>query len=267
MRRIIATLLLLMMVSGTAMGEDIAYVVGVDLPQGLYSFFSSDDTPGIMTVTNWDGSIAYQQEVCAGWYETMYIYNEQTVYLPENCQGEFHKGFATSVYDTGTRQLCLTEPGIYRTGVDMLPGLYIVQNNGSLNAAVTVTGSMSEVLHAWSLQSGAQYTILMKNGCAVELSNGCLLRSMAPERMLQEGTSADIRQGRYIVGLQLPERNYTFSGRDGEAFVRVTVPGGEDEEHSLSPGESWTLDIGSYDTNELLVEMMNVDVSWEQSEG
>lgn len=267
MRRIIATLLLLMMVSGTAMGEDIAYVVGVDLPQGLYSFFSSDDTPGIMTVTNWDGSIAYQQEVCAGWYETMYIYNEQTVYLPENCQGEFHKGFATSVYDTGTRQLCLTEPGIYRTGVDMLPGLYIVQNNGSLNAAVTVTGSMSEVLHAWSLQSGAQYTILMKNGCAVEFSDGCLLRSMAPERMLQVGTSADIRQGRYIVGLQLPERNYTFSGQDGEAFVRVTVPGGEDEKHSLSPGESWTLDIGSYDTNELLVEMMNVDVSWEQSEG
>ena len=267
MRRIIATLLLLMMVSGTAMGEDIAYIVGVDLPQGQYSFFSSDDTPGVMTVTNWDGSIAYQQEVCAGWYETMYIYNEQTVYLPENCQGEFHKGFATSAYDTGTRQLCLTEPGIYRTGVDMLPGLYIVQNNGSLNAAVTVTGSMSEVMHAWILQPGAQYTILMKNGCAVELSNGCLLRSMAPERMLQVGTSADIRQGRYIVGLQLPERNYTFSGQDGEAFVRVTVPGGEDEKHSLSPGESWTLDIGSYDTNELLVEMMNVDVSWEQSEG
>lgn len=267
MRRFIATLLLLVMLFSTATGEDIAYVVGVDLPQGLYSFFSSDDTPGVMTVTNWDGSIAYQQEVYSGWYETMYIYNEQTVYLPENCQGEFHKGIVTSAYDTGTRQLRVKQSGIYRAGVDMLPGLYIVQNVGSVNAAVTLTGSTGKVLHAWSLQPGVQYTIFMEDGCAVEFSDGCLLRSMAPERMFQEGTSDEIRQGRYIVGLQLPERNYTFSGRDGEAVVRVTVPGCDDEKHSLSPGESWTLDIGRYATRELLVEMVNVDVSWEQGEG
>lgn len=149
----------------------------------------------------------------------------------------------------------------------MLPGLYIVQNVGSVNAAVTLTGSTGKVLHAWSLQPGVQYTIFMEDGCAVEFSDGCLLRSMAPERMFQEGTSDEIRQGRYIVGLQLPERNYTFSGRDGEAVVRVTVPGCDDEKHSLSPGESWTLDIGRYATRELLVEMVNVDVSWEQGEG
>ena len=244
-----------------------AYVVGVDLPQGLYSFFSSDDTPGVMTVTNWDGSIAYQQEVYSGWYETMVIYNEQTVYLPANCQGEFHKGLFASDYDTGTRQLRLTQPGVFRAGADMLPGLYIVQNDGAKDAAVKMTDDTGKVLHAWLLPSGAQYTILMKNGYAVEFSDGCLLRSMAPERLLREGTSASVVQGRYIVGMQLPERDYTFTGREGESLVRVTsmVSSAEDT-HTLLPGESWTLAISGWDTRELLVEMVNVDVSWEPGE-
>lgn len=267
MRRFIATLLLLVMLFSTATGEDIAYVVGVDLPQGLYSFFSSDNTSGVTTIANWDGSIAYQQEVYSGWYETMFIYNEQTVYLPENCQGEFHMSLAASAYDTGTRRLYLREPGTYYAGEDMLPGLYIVQNNGAEYAAVTVTGSTGEILHAWSLQPGAQYTILMEDGWAVEFSDGCMLRSMAPESLFQEGTSAYVGQSRYIVGLQMPARDYTFTGRNGEAFVRVTVPGGRDEKHSLSSGESWTLDIGTYNSRELLVEMVNVDVTWEQGEG
>ncbi|MGN0778735.1 MAG: hypothetical protein ACI4MJ_06265 [Aristaeellaceae bacterium] len=268
MRRFIATLWLLMMLFSTAMGEGDACVVGVDLPQGQYSFFSSDNTPGVMTVTNWDGSIAYQQEVYSGWYETMFIYNEQTVYLPENCQGEFHKGLVTSAYDTGTRQLCLTQPGLYQSGEDMLPGLYIVQNNGGENAAVTVTDSRGEVLYAWRLQPGAQYTIHMEDGCAVELSDGCLLRSMTTEQLFQEGTAAHVTQGRYMLGMQLPERNYTFIGREGESLVRVTsLVSGAEEMHTLSPGESLMLDISSVDSRELLVEMVNVDVSWNPGAG
>ncbi|MGN0970472.1 MAG: hypothetical protein ACI4OY_00835 [Aristaeellaceae bacterium] len=267
MRRFIAGLLLLMMVSGTAMAEDTAYIVGVDLPQGLYSFFSSDDTPGVMTVANWDGSIAYQQEVYSGWYETMYIYNEQTVYLPENCQGEFHMSLATSSYDTGTRRLYLREPGTYRAGEDMLPGLYIVQNDGAENAAVTVADDSGEILLAWSLQPDAQYTVLLGEGDAVTMVGGCLLRSITMERLFQEETSAYAAQGRYMMGLQMPARDYTFTGRDGESLVRVTVPGGEEEHHSLAPGESWTLNISDYATREQLVEMVNVDVCWEPDAG
>ena len=251
-----------------AVPEGSAYVVGVDMPQGLYSFFSSDNTPGVITITSWDGSIAYQQEVYSGWHETMFIYNEQTVCLPENCQGEFHKGCVTSDYDTGTRQLRVKQPGIYRAGVDMLPGLYIVQNDGLVNAAVTVTDSTGEVLYAWSLQPGAQYTIHMEDGYAVEFDDGCLLRSMTTEQLFQEGTATRMEQGRYIVGLQLPVREYTFIGREGGALVRVSsLVGGAEELHTLSPDESLTLDIGSCDTRELLIEMVNVDVIWEQGEG
>ena len=268
MRRFMVMILLLMMVFCTAMGEDVAYIVGVDLPQGLYSFFSSDDTPGVMTVANWDGSIAYQQEVYSGWYETMYIYNEQTVYLPEGCQGEFHKGFVASDYDTGTRQLRVTEPGTFRAGEDMLPGLYIVQNGGAEDAAVTVTDEAGGVLHGWLLPPGAQYTVLMKDGYAVAFGEGCLLRSMAPEPLLLEGTSAGVEQGRYIVGLQLPARDYTFTGQEGESLVRVTWPvSGAEETHTLLPGESWTLDMDSADNRELLVEMVNVEISWNPGEG
>ena len=259
---------LLAVLSLTPMGEDIASVVGVHLPQGLYRFFSGDNTSAVMTIINWDGSIAYQQEVYSGWYETMFIYNEQTVYLPENCQGEFHKGCVTSDYDTGTRQLRVKQPDIYRAGVDMLPGLYIVQNDGAENAAGTVTDSTGEVLYAWSLQPGAQYTVRMENGYAVEFGDGCLLRSMTTEQLFQEGTATRMEQGRYIVGLQLPVREYTFIGREGGALVRVTsLVGGAEELHTLSPDESLTLDIGSCDTRELRVEMVSGDGIWERGGG
>ena len=250
-----------------AVSEGSAYVVGVDLPQGLYSFFSSDDTPGVMTVTNWDGSIAYQQEIYSGWYETMYVYNEQTVYLPENCQGEFHMSLAASACDTGTRQLRVTQAGTYRAGADMLPGLYIVQNDGAVNADVTVTDVSGALMHAWSLQPGVQYTILLDSGYAVTMDEGCLLRSMTTERLFQEGTVAHVGQGRYLVGMQLPEREYTFTGREGESRVRVTsLVSGVEDTRTLSPGESWMLNVSNYDTRELLVEMVNVDVSWEQGD-
>lgn len=46
-----------------------------------------------------------------------------------------------------------------------------------------------------------------------------------------------------------------------------SLVGGAEELHTLSPDESLTLDIGSCDTRELLMEMVNVDVIWEQGEG
>ncbi|MGN1019949.1 MAG: hypothetical protein ACI4O7_06220 [Aristaeellaceae bacterium] len=251
-----------------AVPEGMAYVVGMDLQEGLYSFFSSDDTPGVMTIANWDGSIAYQQEVYSGWYETMRVYNEQTVYLPENCQGEFHQSFASSAYDTGSRGLYLREPGTYCAGKDMLPGLYIVQNDGEEPADVAVSGSDGDLLDAWRLQPGTQYTILLDSGHAVTMGEGCLLRSMTTELLLQEGAAAYVAQGRYIMGMQLPERTYTFTGREGESLVQVTLlANGAELERILSPGETMTLDADVYDPRELLVEMVNVDVSWEPGEG
>lgn len=175
---------------------------------------------------------------------------------------------ATSAFDTGTRQLYLREPGTYGAGVDMLPGLYIVQNDGAENAAVTVTEDSGEIRHAWSLQPGAQYTVLLTKGDALTMNEGCLLRSMTTERLFQEGTSAYAAQGRYIMGQQMPARDYTFTGRERDSFVQVTVPeNGEEQRHSLAPGESWTLNVSGYDTRELLVEILNVDVSWGLGDG
>ena len=276
MRRLATVMGVLLLLAAPAWAEDITgddpagdvYVVGVDMQEGLYSFFSSDITPGVMTVTNWDGSIAFQQEVCSGWYETMRIYNEQTVYLPENCQGEFHMSFATSAFDTGTRRLYLREPGSYCVREDMLPGLYILQNDGEENASVMVRDDSGEIRHTWCLLPGAQYTVLLMEGDALTMDKGCLLRSMTTERVFQEETSAYAAQGRYIMGMQMPVRDCTFTGREGDSFVRVAVPGQSVEEmHSLAPGEGWTLKISGYDTRELLVEMVNVDISWEQGDG
>ena len=194
--------------------EGEAYVVGVDLEAGLYSFFATDDCKGTMTVTNWDGSIDYQQAVYPGWYETMRIYTEQTVYLPEGAQGEFHLGFLSSDYDTGTRQLYVTKPGVYSAGSELAQGLYIVQNISSANADAWVLGADSAVLHEWNLVPDARYTIFLKEGSSVEISQGCMLRSMTTQWLFQEGTTATVAQGRFSTRMQSPGRVYTLTGRD-----------------------------------------------------
>ncbi|MGN0778825.1 MAG: hypothetical protein ACI4MJ_06730 [Aristaeellaceae bacterium] len=242
------------------------YVVGVDMQEGLYSFFSLDDTSGIMTVTDWDGSIVHQQEVEPGWYETMRVYNEQTVTLPAGCQGEFHLGFATSVYDTGTRGLRVAAPGSYRAGADVLPGLYIVGNTGSENADVAVMDSEGATVHQWSLQPGAEYTLLLREGWAVAMGADCLLRSMTRGSQFQTGTVASVQQGRYAAGMQLPTRNYTVTGRSQDALVQVTMmDSGESWQQTLLEGESCMLALQGQ-TN-VLVELVDVDVTWEDAEG
>ena len=210
--------------------------------------------------------MVYQQELEPGWYETMRVYNEQTVTLPAGCQGEFHLGFATSVYDTGTRGLRVAAPGSYRAGTDVLPGLYIVGNNGSANAEVAVMDSEGAAVHQWRLQPGAEYTLLLKDGWAVTIGTDCLLRSMTRGKQFQTGTAASVQQGRYVAGMQLPERNYTVTGRGEDALVRVTMmDSGESWQQTLLEGESCKLALQG--KTHVLVELVDVDIIWEEAEG
>ena len=242
------------------------YVVGVDMQEGLYSFFSMDDTTGTMTVTDWDGNIVYQQKVEPGWYETMRVYNEQTVTLPAGCQGEFHLGFATSVYDTGTRGLRAAAPGSYRAGADVLPGLYIVGNNGHANADVTVMDSEGTAVHQWQLQPGIEYALLLRDGWSVSVGDDCLLRSMTRGSQFQTGTTASVQQGRYVSGMQLPARNYTVTGRGADSLVQVTImESGESWQQTLQAGESIKLALQG--KTDVLIELVDVDIAWDDAEG
>lgn len=244
------------------------YAVGVDIQQGMYTFMCSDDAAGMMTITNWDGSIAFQQQVYSGWVETMHVYNEQTIYLPEGVQGEYHFTLASSAYDTGTRQLRTEQAGSYAAGKELQPGLYIVQNENAASADVRIRDAGGALIREWRLMPDSYYAIHLKDGWSVEIGEGCLLRSMTTKYIFQEGTDAVVPGSRYITGMQIPRRTYTVMGRDHTSCITVLdMASGEEEKIPLARGEQYVLECGFESERELLIEMVNLDISWEAGIG
>ena len=244
------------------------YVVGVDMQEGMYTFFADTDCHGEMIITNWDGSIDYQAAVEPGWVETLRVYNEQIVCLPEGCQGEFNLGFLSSEYDTGTRQFYATAPGVYSVGAELKPGLYIVQNDSSAPAGVRICEKATgKVGKEWNLQPDSHYTIYLKDVETVEFDEGCMLRSMTTQWLFQQGTEAVVSQSRYSTRMQIPGRVYTLKGRDHTSLVRTTVLAtGEETTYTLGRDETMVLDTMTA-LNEMLVELVNVEISWENGVG
>ena len=75
-----------------------------------------------------------------------------------------------------------------------------------------------------------------------------------------------MQQGRYVAGMQLPERNYTVTGRSEDALVRVTMmDSGESWQQTLLEGGSCVLALQG--KTQVLVELVDVDVTWEEAEG
>lgn len=242
------------------------YIVGVDIPQGLYDFIGNDDASGALTICNWDGSVEKSWQVSTGWQTMANLYNEQVLEVPHGCQATWHLSLETSAFDTGTRNLRLNSAGTYREGTDLAAGLYIVQNNGDASATISLLNSADgSPLHVWLVEPGVMITLYVRAGCSVGIPEGCLLRSMTRDMLLQEGTSASIDHGRYASIMQLPGRTYTVTGQDDTSFVTVTNLQ-ENETHTckLGKGESFTLDLQIRDSAEYLVEFKHVDIQWEQ---
>lgn len=245
------------------------YIVGADIPQGLYGFTCDENASGTVKLYAWDGSVIQSWQVYAGFQETATLYNEQRLELPQGCQAVWHLAFATSAYDTGTRNLRLNEAGIYQEGVDLAAGLYIVQNDEDANASVSLLNSEDgALLQSWSVEPGVMITLYVREECSVQITEGCLLRSMTTKWIMQEGQQESIVHGRYSTMMQLPRRNYTVIGQDDDAYVKVTnLQQNETVTYALSKGETLQLDLRSYDGTEYLVEFMHVDVSWKKADG
>ena len=242
--------------------------VGVDLQEGLYTFIAGSECQGTMTVTNWDGSETDRMEVYPGWVETLTVYNEQTVRLPEGVSYSYNLTFGTKTHDTGTRQLRIREAGVYTAGKNLAAGLYIVQNEGLTAADVSIIGRDGETRHSWSLANDAHYTIWLDEGEHVEIGVGILLRSMTTQWLFQEGTRATVAQSRFSTQMQIPGRAYTLIGRDYTSCVCITnLEDGSTARYPLERGQELTLNTRDMHDEEWLIEMVNVDVCWEQGEG
>lgn len=102
----------------------------------------------------------------------------------------------TSAFDMGTRNLRLKGAGTYREGTDLAAGLYIVQNNGDASVTVSLLNSADDALqHTWLVEPGVMITLYVRQGYSEEIKEGCLLRSMTREMLLQVGTSASLPTG------------------------------------------------------------------------
>lgn len=245
------------------------YIVGVDIPQGLYDFIGDENADGVLTICAWDGCVEKNWQVSAGWQGTANLSNEQTLKLPQGCQAVWHLALATSEYDTGTRNLRLNKAGIYQEGRDLAAGLYIVQNNGDATTTVSLLNSADgTLLQSWSVEPGVMITLYVREAYSVQITEGCLLRSMTTKWLMQQEQQESIIHGRYSTMMQLPKREYTVVGQDDDACVKVTnLQQNETVTYDLSKGKTLQLDLRSYDRTEYLVEFMHVDVSWNKADG
>lgn len=241
------------------------YIVGVDIPQGVYDFIADENADGTLTIYAWDGSVEQTWPVSVGWQGSANLSNEQVLEVPRGCHATWHLSLMTSAFDTGTRNLRLNGAGTYREGADLAAGLYIVQNNGDAPGTVSLLNSADGApQHVWLAEPGEMITIYVRQGCSARVAEGCLLRSMTSDMLLQEGMSASITHGRYAGIMQLPGRKYTVTGQDDTSFVAVTdLQKNETHTYKLQQGESFTLDLQNHGA-EYMVEFKHVDIHWEQ---
>lgn len=243
------------------------WVVGVDIPAGMYGIKAG--SYDIICVKNWADKVIREDRVDKDEIAVLTLYNEQVLCIPEGYQATYYMQLGGSEYDTGSRGVVTKGPGVFDAGDLLMPGLYIVQNESVHFADVTIRRRDSgELLRSWRLQPDSHYTILLEEGCTLEIGEGCLLRSATAEWLFQEGTTATIPQSRYSTRLQIPMRRYTVSGRDDTSLVQVTVLDTRAVmTYPLGRNESIILDMAEHEGSELLIEFVNVDVRWEQGEG
>lgn len=243
------------------------WIVGVDIPAGMYGIEA--DSIDVIRVKNWADTVIREERADKGQIAVLTLYNEQTLCIPAGYQATYYMQLGGSAYDTGSRRVAINGPGAFDAGDLLMPGLYIVQNESVHFADVTIRQKATgEALRSWRLQPDSHYTILLEEGCTLEIGEGCLLRSATAEWLFQEGTSATIPQSRYSTRLQIPMRRYTVSGRDNTSLVQVTALDTKAVmTYPLGRNGSVVLDMEGDQADELLIEFVNVDVRWDQGEG
>lgn len=252
---------------GLALDGPGEWSVGVDIPAGMYGIKAG--SYDIIRVRNWADKVIREERVDKDEIAVLTLYNEQTLCIPKGYQATYYMQLGGSAYDTGSRGVVTEGPGVFDAGDLLMPGLYIVQNESTHFADVTIRQKATgEVLRSWRLQPDSHYTILLEDGCTLQIGEGCLLRSATTEWLFQEGTSATIPQSRYSTRLQIPMRRYTVSGRDDTSLVQVTALDTKAVmTYPLGRNGSVVLDMEGDQADELLIEFVNVDVRWEQGEG
>lgn len=239
------------------------YVVGVDIPQGLYQFSGTGDQAAL-TIFKWDGALC-ESYGGSDWSEVVHLYNEQRIQVGQGCEGRFMmKINEAELLDTGTRQLCITEPGSYWTYSDLNPGLYIVEALDTPSAPLRILNKAdSRELRSFTLGTGASYTIYLGSSMVVDLPEGCRLRSFSPEMGFQSGEPVTVEQARYLSGQQMPVGAYSITAIPGrEASYSVTTV--YDDFHSprkIEANETVILDLMGYET-EVFIELVNCIVTF-----
>ena len=239
------------------------YVVGVDIPQGLYAF-DGDGGPDSLVVQNWNGDPCSIYSFSGGGSEVIHLYNEYRLHVPEGVQGRFMMQMNMSELDTGTRQLVTTQPGTYWTYSDLNPGLYIV------DALETPAGSLrilnkadKRELRRFEMSKGAEYAVYLGSSMMLELPEGCRLRSFCREVKFDSADPVIVDQARYVSGPQIPVGKYRITAQPGkDAWYSVTTVYDDAHGlHKLEQGESVVIDLGAYDT-EVFLELIHCVVSY-----
>ena len=236
------------------------YVVGVDIPQGLYQFSGAGDQ-ALLTVLKWDGT-PLESYAGSDWSEVVHLYNEQRIRVSQGCEGRFMMKMNETMLDTGTRQLCITEPGAYWTYSDLNPGLYIVEALDAPSAPLRILNKAdSRELRSFTLGPGASYTIFLGSSMVVDLPAGCRLRSFSAEMRFQSGEPESVAQARCLSGQQMPVGAYSLTALPGtEASYSVTTVYDDFQSaRKIEANETVILDLMGYET-EVFVELVNCSV-------
>lgn len=239
------------------------YIVGVDIPQGLYEFTSTSST-GMLLVQKWDGKPFSSYGALEDRTEVIHLYNEYRLQVPEGFQGRFIMQMNESDLDTGTRQLLITQPGTYWTYTDMNPGLYIMDALESPTEPLRILHKAdNRELRSFELSKGAEYVIFLGSSMSVELPEGCRLRSFCREEKFTSADPVMVDQARYISGPQIPSGKYRISAQPGKdaCYSVMTVYDDARILRKLNQGESVVIDLSAYDT-EIFLELVNCIVTY-----
>lgn len=239
------------------------YIVGVDIPQGLYAFTSTDGTD-MLLVQKWNGEPFSGYGALGDRAEVIHLYNEYSLQVPEGFQGRFMMRMNESELGTGTRQWMITQPGTYWTYSDLNPGLYIVEALETPTEPLRILSKAdSRELRSLTLGQGASYTIFLGSSMVVDLPAGCRLRSFSAEKRFQSGEPVTVAQVRYLSGQQMPVGAYSLTALPGkEASYSVTAVYDDFQSaRKIEANETVILDLMGYET-EVFVELVNCIVNF-----
>lgn len=239
------------------------YVVGVDIPQGLYTF-DGDGRQDVLAVQKWNGDPYSSYGFIGGGSEVIHLYNEYRLHVPEGVQGRFVMQMNMSELDTGTRQLVTTQPGTYWTYDDLNPGLYIVDAlEAPANPLRILNKADTRELRSFEMSKGAEYAIYLGSSMMLELPEGCRLRSFCREVKFSSADPVVVDQARYVSGPQIPVGQYLITAQPGkEAWYSVTTVYDDMRSlHKLEQGESVMIDLNAFDT-EVFLELIHCVVTY-----